>query len=97
MTKQPDEKPTPISLPPQDKQLIDLFVGHLIRELQKEGEIPAATLEVIRKVCQDNAITISSVRRGDFGQVAQHAAESFPFNDNGQPVAAPMMATGKTH
>lgn len=82
--------------PPKDKQLIDLFVGHLISELQKKGEIPAATLEVIRKVCQDNAITIASVRRGDFGEAVQQAAENFPFNDNG-PVAAPMMGAKKTH
>lgn len=81
---------------PKDKQLIDLFIGHLITALTAGGEVPAATLEVIRKVCQDNAITISSVRRGDFGPVAQTAAENFPFNDNGQAVAAPMMGA-KSH
>lgn len=82
---------------PKDKQLIDLFVGHLISVLTKDGEIPAATLEVIRKVCQDNAITISSVRRGDFGAVAAAAAEDFPFDDEGRPVGAPMMGAGKVN
>lgn len=77
----------------KDKQLIDLFVGHLIRTLTADGDIPAATLEVIRKVCQDNAITISSVRRGDFGQLAATAAEEFPFDDSGKILGAPMMGT----
>lgn len=80
---------------PKDKQLINLFVGHLISVLSAPGSegVPAATLEVIRKVCQDNAITIASVRRGDFGQVAQAAADEFPFNDDGSQRGAPMMAS----
>jgi len=81
---------------PADKQLIDLFVGHLIRALSTDGEIPAATLEVIRKVCQDNAITISSVRRGDFGTVAKAAAEDFPFNDDGSQRGETIMGA-KSH
>lgn len=81
---------------PKDKQLIDLFVGHLIKVLSTDGEIPAASLEVIRKVCQDNAITISSVRRGDFGKVAQVAAEEFPFNDDGSQRGDVMMGAKKT-
>lgn len=93
--KDPSAPVLPLSLPPPDRQLIDLFVGYLIASLQKPGTegVPAATLEVIRKVCQDNAITISSVRRGDFGTVAAEAAENFPFNDDGRPTAAPMMTT----
>lgn len=84
---------------PKDKQLIENFVGYLIRvmmEAQTTGEVPSATLEVIRKVCQDNAITISSVRRGDFGTVAAAAAEDFPFNDDGSQRGETIMGA-KSH
>lgn len=89
-----DTQSRPSADVPKDKQLIDNFVGYLIRVMmaaQVDGEVPSATLEVIRKVCQDNAITISSVRRGEFGSLAKQAAEDFPFDDSGQAVAAPMM------
>lgn len=75
------DSPTDI---PQDKQLINLFVQHFLKLLQKaDAEIPSATLEVIRKLLQDNAVTLASVRRGDFGIVAQQAEEAFPFNPDG--------------
>lgn len=62
-----------------------LMVG-LVRELRRRIETPeiakdmsAAEFELIRKLLSDNSISLASIRRGDFGQVAQKAAEEFPF------------------
>lgn len=69
---------------------MDLFTAHLIRQLEA-GEVPSATLSVIRQFLSDNSITLSQVRKGEFGDVARVAADSFPFDGEGRPVGASMM------
>jgi hypothetical protein len=72
------------------RRAVDLFVDYFVRRLetaaQGNTEMPAAELEVCRKLLQDNAITMASVRKGDFGDAARVAAEEFPFDDDGKVI-----------
>jgi hypothetical protein len=65
------------------------FTAYLLRRITKANEenteVAAAELAVINRFLSDQAITLASVRKGDFGPVAQVAAEEFPFNDDGRP------------
>lgn len=57
------------------------FVKELVRRVSEEpAALVAAEMNVIRQVLSDNSITIASVKRGDFGKVAQRVAENFPFD-----------------
>lgn len=49
-------------------------------------DMPVSEMELIRKLCSDNSISFASIRRGDFGTVAQEVAEEFPFDDEGRVV-----------
>lgn len=72
------------------RRAVELFTDYFIRRLEtaatSNGEMPAAELEVCRKLLQDNAITMASVRKGDFGDAARVAAEEFPFDDDGRVI-----------
>lgn len=84
-----DETPTPEFTPSGDPgaDLMNLFVNELIRRLSKDGRnMTAAELNVVRQLLSDNSITLSRVKQGDFGKVAQAAAEDFPFDEDGAPV-----------
>lgn len=63
--------------------LMTLLVKRALMGL-KADEVTPAFLEFCRKLAQDNAVTLSSVRRGDFGEVFKRAAEQFPFSDDTQ-------------
>lgn len=41
--------------------------------------MPAGELSAIRQLLSDNSVTLSNIRRGDFGETVQRAAEDFPF------------------
>lgn len=70
---------------PEDpgKEIMKLLVQVTLAKL-KEGDATPAFLEFSRKLMQDNAVTLGSIRKGDFGEVYQRAAEDFPFPDNVQ-------------
>lgn len=63
-------------------RLLRGMVKELLRRLE-DPEIAAAMaaseMELIRKLCSDNTVTLASIRRGDFGEVARVAAEEYPF------------------
>ncbi len=60
--------------------LMALFVNEMIRRMTEEAkDLKAADFEVVRKLLADNSITLASVQRGDFGELAQQVAEQFPF------------------
>lgn len=78
--------------------MVHQFALYLMRQLEKANEaggpeVPAATLSVIRGFLADNSITLANIRQGDFGKVAQEAAEEFPFNDDGTVRGETMMGT----
>lgn len=87
---------------PEGNEILSLFATYLFTLLQRASEggdaIPSATLAVISKFLSDNSITLASIRKGDFGEVAQKAAEEFPFNDDGSLRGDTMMGTSaKAH
>lgn len=67
--------------------ILSLFLKEVKRRLTEEAkDMKAADLEFVRKLLQDNSLTIASVRRGDFGDMARTVLEEFPFpNDDGAP------------
>lgn len=75
-----------------NRALVEKLVTHLLKDLDNDERRSPSLMEVARKLLSDNAVTIASVRRGDFGELAQAAAESFPFDDQGRPLGEGMMA-----
>lgn len=67
----------------QGRRIGSLFYDELERRLRDGAQAcTAAELELIRKVLDSNAITLSQVKAGDFGKLAQSVAEEFPdFGD----------------
>jgi hypothetical protein len=68
------------------KQLLKGLVKELLRRLKDPEEakaLSAAEGELIRKLCSDGSVTLSSIKAGDFGQVAQRVAEEYPFPEGG--------------
>ena len=63
-------------------RIMELFVAEIIRRLEEDpAELKAADFEMIRKLLSDNSITLASIKRGDFGEMAQRVAEEYPFPD----------------
>lgn len=63
-------------------RLLRALVNELLRRLEVPDEakaMSAAEMELVRKLCADNSVTLAQVRRGDFGEVAKRAAEEFPY------------------
>jgi hypothetical protein len=74
---------------PQDfeVQLLRLLCARLLKRLlDPEIDIPVAEMQLIRQLCTDNSVSFASIRQGDFGKVAQKAAEEFPFDEEGKVV-----------
>lgn len=62
------------------QEIMALFIGELKRRLRDEPkDLKAADFEMIRKLLADNSVTMASVTRGDFGELAAKVAEDFPF------------------
>lgn len=62
--------------------LLVLMVAELKRRLQTPSvvqQMPSSEFEMIRKLLADNTVTLASIRRGDFGEVAKNVAEEYPF------------------
>lgn len=62
--------------------LLTLMVAELKRRLQTPSVVqvmPASEFEMIRKLLSDNTVTLASIRKGDFGEVARSVAEEYPF------------------
>lgn len=65
--------------------LMSLFVQELIRRMEEDvKDLKAADLEVVRKFISDQSITLASVQRGDFGELARQVAEEMPFPEEGE-------------
>jgi hypothetical protein len=64
-------------------RLLRGLVNELLRRLddpETAKEMSASEMELIRKLCSDNTVTLASIRKGDFGATAQKVAEEeFPF------------------
>lgn len=78
------------------REIMVAFAAYLLARIQAANTpdgpaLPAAELGVIRQFLSDQAITLSAVRKGDFGAVAKAAADEFPFDDEGRPKGGPMM------
>lgn len=63
----------------------------MVLELLKRLRTPAiaaamsaSEMELIRKLCADNSVSLASIRKGDFGETAKRVAEDFPFPDGPQ-------------
>lgn len=69
------------------------FAAHLLALLDAKGDVPSATLSVIRQFLSDQSITLAHVRKGDFGDFAKKAAEEFPFNPDGSIRGDSIMGT----
>lgn len=68
------------------KEIMALFIKELKRRLKDEAkEMKAADFEMIRKLLQDNSITLASVKRGSFGDFAKEVAEAYPFSGDEDP------------
>lgn len=82
-TVTPNMKPIEDDILPDDpnKAIMELLVKQTLRKL-KDSDCTPAFLEFTRKLMQDNAVTLASVRRGDFGDVWKREAEILPFPDN---------------
>lgn len=73
-----------------EKALLRGLVQELLRRVSTPltaSSMTAAEMQLIRQLCQDNSISFSSIKRGDFGQMAQRVAEEFPFDQGGNVVA----------
>lgn len=73
------------------EEVMDKFVRFLLHKLDAallEGEarvpLTAAEMAVIQRLLTDNAVTLSSVKRGDFGEFAKGVAEDFPVDETGK-------------
>lgn len=65
---------------PMEAKLLELLVGEMVRRLEEgAAAVTAAEMTVMARLLADNSVTLASVRQGDFGSLAQAAAESFPF------------------
>ncbi|WP_420381685.1 hypothetical protein [Novosphingobium sp.] len=69
---------------PQDPgaRLLKGLVLELLRRLEDPAiasEMSASEMELIRKLCSDNTVTLASIRKGDFGKLAQSVEEEYPF------------------
>lgn len=72
--------------PDYGKRLLTGLVLELCRRLEDKEtakSISAAEGELIRKLCSDSSVTLSSIKRGDFGKVAKRVAEEYPFPEGG--------------
>lgn len=68
------------------RELLKGLVEELLRRLQNPEEakaMSAAEGELIRKLCSDSSVTLSSIKRGDFGETAKRVAEEYPFPEGG--------------
>lgn len=68
------------------RRLLKGLVTELVRRLEDPEEakkFSAAEGELVRKLCADGSVTLSSIRAGDFGEVAKRVAEEYPFPEGG--------------
>jgi hypothetical protein len=68
------------------KRLLKGLVDQLLHRLETPAiaaEMSASEMELIRKLCSDNSVSLASIKAGDFGETAQRVAEEFPFPEGG--------------
>lgn len=73
-----------------DSRMLKLLVAEIMRRLEdpaKAALMGPADFREIRMLCESNSVSFASIRKGDFGQVAQRVAEEFPFDGDGNVVA----------
>lgn len=85
----PEEEALPADL---NRALAEKLAYYLLKDMKDDSRRTSSLLECVRKLLSDNSVTLASVRRGQFGALVQEVAEEFPFNDDGSPRAAPMVA-----
>jgi hypothetical protein len=76
--------------PDAGKRILALVVAEVEKRLKEDpGAFKAADFEFVRKLLADNSITLASVQRGDFGELAQSVAEQFPFKEGEEEGGGP--------
>lgn len=78
---------------PQDpgRKLAETLVFYLLKDMKDDERRSSAIMECARKLLTDNSVTLASVRKGDFGELAKEAAEKYPFDEQGRPLGGTMM------
>lgn len=75
---------------PQDFEvrMMRALVKRLLQRLEDpKVEMSVTEMQLVRQLCEANAVSFASIRRGDFGETAQRVAEEeFPFDDEGRVV-----------
>lgn len=70
-------------------EIMTLLVSNIRKLLLKKQEdkemITASEITAVGKLLSDSSVTLASVKRGDFGAIAQQAAEQFPFDSETGP------------
>lgn len=83
-----------MSVLPEDPgaALLKGLVVELLRRLEDPGiakDMTAAEMNLIRQLCADNSVSFASIKRGDFGAVAQKVAMDYPFPEGSISTDAP--------
>lgn len=69
-------------------RLLKGLVKRLLQRIEDpKVEVSVAEMTLIRQLAESNSVSFSSIKRGDFGQLAKRTAEEFPFpvDHNGGP------------
>lgn len=72
------------------RDLLKALVRELLRRLKSPtiaAKMAPSELELVRKLCADNSVSLAAIKKGEFGKVAQAAAEAFPFPQGARVVA----------
>jgi hypothetical protein len=78
---------------PQDFEvrLLKGLVKRLLTRIEDPMvEVSVAEMTLIRQLAESNSVSFSSIKRGDFGQLAQRTAEEFPFQMGNREEGAPL-------
>lgn len=68
-------------------RLLQGLVKRLLQRIEDpKVEVSVAEMQLIRQLCESNSVSFSSIKRGDFGRVAQEVADEFPFDEEGRVV-----------
>ena len=73
-------EPTEEDLADPGRTIMVLLIKEIITRFKNQaGGMKAADFEFCRKLLSDNSITLTSIRAGNFGAIAQRAAEEFEY------------------
>ncbi len=72
--------PTEEEMADPGRAILHLLIREVLVRLKNQpGGMKAADFEMVRKLLNDNSVTLASIRAGNFGAIAQRAAEEFEY------------------